>query len=164
MRLKLQFWKTPTNLSIGILDTKGLPIINTDQIKTYDCSGIGWSVYERKLVLSTNPVDIGDICSISTSEHRMYIDNIVEAVTNEIFTPKKREVKVGDMVTTGGADYYTVVEILPEIYFNRYIITSHSEIGNQEIVHTANNVELVNNTLTFTKEITDNLETYTWEM
>ena len=140
MRLKLQFWKTPTKLSIGILDTEGLPIIDADNIKTFTCGGI-MVCGDGKLALSIYPSSIGDTCSIRTNKHRTHIDDLVKNITNELFAPEEREVKVGDIVTAGGTAYYTLVEILSEAYFNRYIITSHTKIGKQEIVLTASNVE-----------------------
>lgn len=169
MRLKLQFWKTPNHISCCLLDHEGLPEITNRYVE------VKTDKTELKLLVNTIVLGVygncGEIASTRCHDcgdnQRKMIDYYVDNITRELFPSRKREVKVGDIVTlySDNNTYYEVLDILPEKYYNRYIIatTDYSEYD-KPVVFAQPTVTLANKTPLFIKETTGNVETYTWEI
>lgn len=165
MKLKLQFWKTPRKLLCCLLDHDNLPSISTGPIQiTHNYSEI--ELYCNKICFGVKHKfeRIDEICC-DTCNHRSQIDFYVNTITKELFTPKKQEIKVGDIVTIKGeCDKYKVLHILPEKYSNRYILTQGVNFNGSVLWVYADEVIPITPQLKFTKEVTDSIETYTWEI
>lgn len=165
MKLKLQFWKTNKAVAVSVLECEGIPA-------TKDCAGaIEVCPYERTQLLDDSEMvlnnhETGMIDYIEIDNSREYIDKLVNNIARELFTPKKREVKVGDIVTLDDNSIvcYEVLDILPKKYHNRYIIATDCNGIGKSVVYAHQTVTLVNKKVTFTKDITGNVETYTWEI
>lgn len=166
MKLKLQFWRSDKVVAVSVLECEGVPVTTDRENAIEVCSyHITKLFVDSEMILNNH--ETGKISTIEVDNPREYIDKLVNNVTRELFTPEKREVKVGDTVTLYGDNntYYKVLDILPEKYYNRYIIatTDYSEYD-KPVVYAQPTVTPVDKKLTFTKEFIDNLETYTWEM
>lgn len=169
MKLKLQFWKTDKAVAVSILECEGIPA-------TKDCeAAIEVCPYERTRLFDDsemvlNDHETGKISTIEVDNPNEYIFNLAKNITRELFASRKREVKVGDIVDidSDGVEY-TVLHVLPEEYYNRYIVTSNRFDGgvrpfdNKPKVYALPKVPLVNEKYTIMKDVTDNVITYTWE-
>ena len=165
MKLKLQFWKTPRRLLCCLLDHDNLPDISTKSIQvTHDCTDIGLYPDEIQLGVQHKLDRIDDILCDACYQ-RSRIDFYVKTITKELFTPKKQEVKIGDIVTIKGeCEKYKVLHILPEKYSNRYILTQDVNFNGSALWIYADKVIPTKPQFKFTKVITDDIETYTWEV
>lgn len=162
MKLKLQFWKTPRRLLCCLLDHDNLPDIHTGSIHiTHEHCDIQLYHDEICFGVKCNLDRIDDILC-DACDQRSQIDFYVKTITKELFT---QEVKVGDIVTIEGeCDKYKVLHILPEKYSNRYILTQGVNFHGSVLWIYADKVIPTKPQLKFTKEITDSMETYTWEI
>ena len=168
MKLKLKFWKTKKAVAVTILEQKGLPTFkdnDNDIIIIRDISNI--SARTDKLIIGSyfNKIK-GRMDYVDVDNVRKYIDMIIKAVTEELFVPEQQKVKVGDIVILNDNNIicYKVLDILPEEYHNRYIIATDCNAIGKPVVYAHQTVTPVNKRFTFTKEITEDLETYTWEI
>lgn len=158
MKLKLQFWKTKKALGITVLETEGLPIKNGKYVNTSYINHV--YLADQKLELGISPGIVGSVDYIHTEYAKERINDIVNAITNELFSSVQREVKEGDTVTAGGTTTYIVTKIFPEWYSPRYVLT----IPEINKVYLADTIYPVLQRCKFTKDITDTIETYTWEI
>ena len=171
MKLKLQFYKTNKAVAVSVLECEGIPA-------TKDCgNAILVSSYGSTHLLDNsemilNDHETGKIDSLEVDNPEEYIFNLAKNITRELFASRKREVKVGDVVEIDddGVEY-TVIHILPEEYYNRYIVTSNRfDKGvrpfDKPKVYALPSIPLVNEKFTIMKDITDtdNVITYTWEI
>ena len=126
-KLIIQFWRAKLALAMQILEQEGLPKEKTDgEIRILrspklsddnvflqggsglETSNIGWLKFNTQYDLNA------------------YLHWAVKAITNELFTVKGGELKVGDMceVCDDPADYWVerkLLAILPEQYDKRFI-------------------------------------------
>lgn len=166
MKLKLQFYKTDKAVAVSVLECEEVPINRNceNAIRVSSC-GSTQLLDNSEMVLNNR--ETGMIDSLEVDNPREYIDKLVNNITRELFAPKKREVKVGDIVTlySDKNTYYEVLNILPKKYYNRYIIatTNYSDYD-KPVVFAQPTVTPVNKIFTIMKDITDNVETYIWEM
>ena len=165
MKLKLQFYKTDKAVAVSVLECEGIPI--TDDVDAIEvCPYARTQLFDDSEMVLNNH-ETGKISTIEVDNPEEYVDKLVNNITRELFASRKRKVKVGDIVTlySDKNTYYKVLDILPEKYYNRYIIatTDYSDYD-KPFVFAQPAVTLVNETPLFTKETTGNLETYTWEM
>lgn len=158
MKLKLQFWKTNKVLAVTVLEQEGLPKNkNGEIISTYSADNLYLSY--KSLIIGTSPNTIGKISSTLTDDPQNFIDRIVNAIENEIFSPGQQELKEGDIVTVDGSTTYTLAKIFPENYSYSYVLTTDTNH-----VCLSNKVFPAIQKCKFTQDITDTIETYTWEM
>lgn len=167
MKLKLQFWKTSKVLAVTILEHEGLPITKNDSNIWID-NGNTIRLYSDTLMIGNCSDTVGCVAYTYTENAREYIDNIVNAITNELFVSKKQKIKVGDIVKVGdhGTTQYRVLHVLPENCYYRYVIANENNVRNdlKLITCIVENIIPVTGQVKFSKEITNALETYTWEM
>ena len=165
MKLKLQFYKTDKAVAVSVLECEGVPL--TDDVDAIEvCPYARTQLFDDSEMVLNNH-ETGKISTIEVDNPEEYVDKLVNNITRELFASRKRKVKVGDIVTlySDKNTYYKVLDILPEKYYNRYIIatTDYSDYD-KPVVFAQPTVTLVNKTPIFMKEFTGNLETYTWEM
>ena len=165
MKLKLQFYKTNKAVAVSVLECEGVPL--TDDVDAIEvCPYARTQLFDDSEMVLNNH-ETGKISTIEVDNPEEYVDKLVNNITRELFASRKRKVKVGDIVTlySDKNTYYKVLDILPEKYYNRYIIatTDYSDYD-KPFVFALPAVTLANKTPLFIKETTENVETYTWEM
>ena len=165
MKLKLQFYKTDKAVAVSVLECEGVPL--TDDVDAIEvCPYARTQLFDDSEMVLNNH-ETGKISTIEVDNPEEYVDKLVNNITRELFASRKRKVKVGDIVTlySDKNTYYKVLDILPEKYYNRYIIatTDYSDYD-KPFVFALPAVTLANKTPLFIKETTENVETYTWEM
>ena len=169
MKLKLQFWRTDKAVAVSVLECEGVPITR-DRDKAVRVSSCGSTQLFSDGTMILNDHETGMIDTAEVNDPREYIDKLVNNIARELFASKKREVKVGDIVDIDSdGEEYTVIHILPEEYYNRYIVTSNRfDEGvrpfDKPKVYALPSVPLVYENFTVMKDVTDNVETYTWEI
>ena len=168
MKLKLQFYKTDKAVAVSVLECEGIPA-TTDERTIEVCSYHITKLFDDGMILNNH--ETGKISTIEVDNPDEYIFNLAKNITRELFASRKREAKVGDVVDidSDGVEY-TVLHVLPEEYYNRYIVTSNRFDGgvrpfdNKPKVYAMPNIPLVNEKYTIMKDVTDNVITYTWEI
>ena len=168
MKLKLQFYKTDKAVAVSVLECEGVPL--TDDVDAIEvCPYARTQLFDDSEMVLNNH-ETGKIDSLEVDNPEEYIFNLAKNITRELFASRKREVKVGDVVEIDddGVEY-TVIHILPEEYYNRYIVTSNRfDKGvrpfDKPKVYALPSIPLVNEKFTIMKDITDNVITYTWEI
>lgn len=168
MKLKLQFYKTDKAVAVSVLECEGIPATTDDgaiEVCFYHTTEL---FSDGEMILNNHKT--GTISTIEVDNPREYIDKLVTNITRELFASRKREVKVGDIVDIDGDGVeYTVLHVLPEEYYNRYIVTSNRFEGgvrpfDKPKVYAMPNIPPVDEKSAVMKEVTSTVETYTWEI
>lgn len=162
MKLKLQFYKTNKAVAVSVLECEGIPVTSDDgaiEVCFYQAT----ELFSDGMILNNH--ETGKISTIEVDNPEEYIFNLAKNITRELFASRKREAKVGDLVEIDddGVEY-TVLHVLPEEYYNRYIITSGHKKFDKMVVYAMPNVPPVDEKFTIMKDVTDNVITYTWEI
>lgn len=124
-KLKIQFWRAKLALAMQILEQEGLPerkvndfikIISMPCMCRDELSLRGYDTEEDFFV------DV--IYFSSNTERDAYLDKVINAITDELFTGKG-ELKVGEMCEVRSGDYECwhkseLIIILPKKYTFRY--------------------------------------------
>ena len=164
MKLKLQIWKTDKAVAVSVLECEGIPVTkdrrNAIRVSSYGSTQL---LDDGEMVLNIH--ETGMIDTLKVDDPKEYIYNLITNITRELFASRKREVKVGDIVEIDDDGVkYTVIHILPEEYYNRYIVTSGHKKFDKTVVYAIPNVPPVNEKYTLTKETSGGIGTYTWEI
>ena len=169
MKLKLQFYKTDKAVAVSVLECEGIPVTSDDgaiEVCFYHATEL---FSDGEMILNNH--ETGKISTIEVDNPEEYVDKLVNNIAKKLFASRKREAKVGDIVDIdSNSEEYTVLHVLPEEYYNRYIVTSNrfdggvSPFDNKPKVYALPNIPLVNEKCAVMKEIVGNLETYTWEI
>lgn len=165
-KLKIQFWKAERALAMQILEQEGLP---KEKEKGYIRIVLQPELLTRALYLRGKEHEYNLCIPLidfnTNSERDAYLDKVVNAITDELFTGKG-ELKIGEVCVISNdpqfLDYYTgkLIAILPKGLKNRYIIESAWDTNRWvcgEYVRTFNRTERP------TIEECGQLITYTWE-
>lgn len=166
-KLKIQFWKAEKSLAMQILEQEGLPEEKEDGFVRIDDSprlipemGVWLRGY-----LGYKNLKLIPIYFVTNAERDEYLQKIVKAITDELFTGEG-ELKIGEVCVISNdpqfLDCYTgkLIAILPKGLKNRYIIESAWDTNGWvcgEYVRTFNRTERP------TVEECGQLITYTWE-
>lgn len=161
-KLKIQFWKAEKALAMQILEQEGLPsckeegevlIRNQPALHEYDIILRGCWKWDS--------LRISHIEFSTNTERDAYLENIVNAITEELFSGKG-ELKVGEMceVSDDGVSWrkYRLLAILPDRYEMRFII----ENGTLSWCTCTYARPIVKRTEPIVEEC-GNVVTYTWE-
>ena len=126
-KLKIQFWRAKLALAMQILEQEGLPKYKEDGfVNIIDSPWIG----KKKLFLrgddSIYNWKISRIEFDINTERDTYLQKVVNAITDELFTGEGGELKVGEMceVRDNEDDNWKkrkLIAILPEKYDKRFI-------------------------------------------
>lgn len=128
-KLKIQFWKAEKALAMQVLEQEGLPkkkkegnilILGIPEFRDDnvflrgDESIYNWEVARTRFD--------------SNSERDAYLEKIVNAITDELFTDEG-ELKVGEMCEVRHTEYNNwderkLIAVLPDQYNNRFIVES----------------------------------------
>ena len=170
MKLKLQFWRTDKAVAVTVLECEGIPITKDREGAIEVCSYHITKLFDDgEMILNNHETGMIDV--IDVDNPREYIDKLVKNIAKEIFNLKNQKVEVGDIVTVDDDNVeYTVISILPEKYYNRYIVTTSNCKGfirrpssDKQKVYAIPNVIPIKKALAM-KDVTGNVETYTWEI
>lgn len=125
-KLKIQFWRAEKALAMQILEQEGLPsckeegevlIRNQPALHEYDIILRGCWKWDS--------LRISHIEFSTNTERDAYLENIVNAITEELFSGEG-ELKVGEMceVSDDGVSWrkYRLLAILPDRYEMRFIV------------------------------------------
>lgn len=124
-KLKIQFWKADKALAMQILEQEGLPKYKNDGFVKI---GHSPSLDSEEMWLRGSEVIyntyIDSVYLKSNSERDAYLEKIVNAITDELFT-EGGELKVGEMCEVRDygefRDKRRLLAILPDSYNNRFI-------------------------------------------
>lgn len=161
-KLKIQFWKAEKALAMQILEQEGsfcdsehvymgLPELCCDCIYICDEAERG-------------NLDVSARSFVANSERDAYLDKIVKAITNELFTGEG-ELKIGEMCEVRGDEFKQwekrkLIAILPEQYIRRFV----AETEAYPDMHTSwNYARPITKRTEPTVEECGNVVTYTWE-
>lgn len=125
-KLKIQFWRAEKALAMQILEQEGLPKEKGDGfIKIIDSPALDFvmGVWLRGYH-SSSTLSIETIYLNSNTERDAYLEKIINAITDELFTGKGK-LKVGEMCEVRSGDYECwhkseLITILPKKYTFRY--------------------------------------------
>lgn len=131
-KLKIQFWKAEKTLAMQILEQEGLPKEKCDGfIKIIDSPGLDFKmgVWLRGYH-SDSALNIETIYFNSNTKRDVYLDKAINAITDELFTGGRGELKVGEMceVRDTESDKWgkkILLAILPEKYQYRFLAESN---------------------------------------
>lgn len=164
-KLKIQFWRAEKALAMQILKQEGLPKEKNDGDVHiwYEPKLCGICIYLRG-VEKVDDLKITHITFYTNTERDAYLDKVVNAITDELFTGKG-ELKVGEICEVRDNEIAPWVErkllaILPKKYDYRFITDSSTD---------ANSVQLwvyarpLSKRTEPTVEECGQLVTYTWE-
>ena len=128
-KLKIQFWKAEKALAMQILEQEGLPKAKTNgDVRIYGAPELrDVFVFLRGDYFPGNS-NIGWITFATDSERDTYLQWVVNAITNELFTGSE-ELKVGEMCEVWDPDSKKwqdrmLLAILPENYEERFIVAN----------------------------------------
>lgn len=164
-KLKIQFWKAEKALAMQILEQEGLPKNKNDGfVKTEHSPAFG----SEEIWLRGSEVIydfyIDSVYFKSDAERDAYLDKIVNAITEELFTGKG-ELKIGEMCEVKDYDdkhweERKLIAILPEQYRGRFII----EVKDYPTMHASRDCAraIAKSTEPIVEE-RGQLVTYTWE-
>ena len=128
-KLKIQFWKAEKALAMQILEQEGLPEKDTGIVRItkyamfYDdiiCLRGSQSEYDLDLIVEKFNTNI---------ERDAYLKKVVNAITDELFTGGRGELKVGEMCEVRDLEFRKwqerkLLAILPENYEERFIVAN----------------------------------------
>ena len=126
-KLKIQFWKAEKALAMQILEQEGLPKEKGDGFVRIDDSPRfipEMGVWLRGYLCYAN-FKLDSIYFVTNSERDAYLDKVINAITDELFTGKG-ELKIGEIceVRNGENENWRkskLITILPEEYDERFI-------------------------------------------
>lgn len=124
-KLKIQFWKAEKALAMQILEQEGLPECKEDGlVKIDERPLIGMKSIYLRGYMSSLGLSIPYGRFNSNTERDEYLQKIVSAITDELFTDKG-ELKIGEMCEVSDyEEHWTtrkLIAILPKKYENRFI-------------------------------------------
>ena len=164
-RLKIQFWRAEGALAMQILEQEGLPsckeegkvlILTQPALYAYDIVLRGRAKWDN--------LRIPYIEFDTNAERDAYLQKIVAAITDELFT-EDGELKIGEMCEVrddGDEDWEKkkLIAVLPEQYNRRFI----AEMGNYPDEYSSwNYARPITKRTEPTIEECGQLVTYTWE-
>lgn len=162
-KLKIQFWRAEKALAMQILAQEGLPknkckgFVKTEHSPSLDLEEI-WLRGSETIYDSY----IDSIYFKTNAERDAYLDKVINAITDELFTYGGGELKVGEMyeVSDDGKSWLNrkLLAILPKDYYSRFI--AGDDYGNW---NSWNYARPVANRTEPTIEECGQLVTYTWE-
>ena len=156
MKIKIQFWKTPKKLYCCLLENKNTLFVVDILV---DDARTGVLLNGPRIVIGKNIFDTDFIHTECSDEQRHLINLYVNEITRIFNNIASQEIKTGNTVySISGNSKYTVLHILPKKYKHRYVIAD-----DHDTVYTVAE-DAIKPQFTFTKEITDDIETYTWEV
>ena len=129
-KLKIQFWKVEKSLAMQILEQEGLPKGKGDGfIKIIDSPALDFKmgVWLRGYH-SGSALNIETISLNSNTERDAFLEKIVNAITDELFTDKGK-LEAGEMCEVWNPDSKKwqdrrLLAILPENYEERFIVAN----------------------------------------
>lgn len=126
-KLKIQFWKADKGLVMQILEQEGLPKEKGDgYVRIYDSPAL---IFKRGVWLRGRlryaDFKLGSIYFVTNVARDAYLEKIVNAITDELFTGKG-ELKIGEMCEvrnseSGEWDKRKLIAVLPAPYEKRFI-------------------------------------------
>lgn len=125
-KLKIQFWKAEKALCMQILKQEGLPQIKSNgNVNILARPRLGKDKIDLRGDEKFSYLCIESMCFSSNTERDAYLEKIVNAITEELFTGEG-ELKVGEMceVRDDEDDNWEerkLITILPEKYNERFI-------------------------------------------
>lgn len=165
-KLKIQFWKAEKALAMQILEQEGLPKYKEDGfVNIIDSPWIG----KKKLFLrgddSIYNWKVSRIEFDINTERDTYLDKVVNAITDELFTGKG-ELRVGEMCEVRDIEdedwrKRKLVAILPKEYKNSFVTESETCANNYCVLW--NYARPITKRTEPTVEECGQLITYTWE-
>lgn len=135
-KLVIQFWKVEEALVMQILEQKGLPkrkekgtvyIINCPVMKEHN-------IYLRGNQ-HLDDLDLSYLYFGNNSERDAYLDKMVNAITDELFTDSSGVLKIGEMCEVRQCKDFVweklkLLAILPKNYRSRFIVQSSRDTNN----------------------------------
>lgn len=166
-KLKIQFWRAENALAMQILEQEGLPKEKGDGfVKIIDSPALDFKmgVWLRGYH-SDSTLNIETISLNSNTERDAYLDKIVNAITDELFTGEG-ELKIGEMCEVkdykdGQWKKRKLLAILPKEYKNPFV--AESEVGKNDYCILWNCARPIAKRTEPTVEECGQLVTYTWE-
>ena len=126
-KLKLAFWLTDKTLAMKIEEQTGLPHLKeTGFVRIKNSPNLeDWGIYLRGNYWAANKLIVSKYFS-SNSERDDYLQRVVNAITDELFTVEG-ELKIGEMCEVRDDERERwrkrkLLAILPEQYKNRFIV------------------------------------------
>lgn len=131
-KLKIQFWKAEKALCMQILKQEGLPQIKSNgNVNILARPRLGKDKIDLRGDEKYSYLCIESMCFSSNAERDAYLDKVVNAITDELFTGKG-ELKVGEMCEVRNINdeewrESKLLAILPEQYHFRYILEKYMD-------------------------------------
>lgn len=128
-KLKIQFWKAEKALAMQILEQKGLPQIKSNgNVNILARPRLGKDKIDLRGDEKYSYLCIESMCFSSNTERDAYLEKIINAITDELFT-EGGELKVGEMCEVWDPDSKKwqnrrLLAILPENYEERFIVAN----------------------------------------
>lgn len=164
-KLKIQFWKAEKALAMQILEQEGLPEYKGNGfVQIYQSIGLKDCRLNLRGIDTSFDLYIEQKYFHSSSECDEYLQKIVNAITDELFTGEG-ELKVGEMCEVrdgevGDWEKRKLLAILPEQYDERFIVERKeypTEVGSWKYARP------ITKRIEPTIEECGQLVTYTWE-
>lgn len=156
MKIKLQFWKTPEKLYCCLLENKDTIFVEGVLI---DDTYTGVMLNGTNIVIGKNIFDTDFMRTECSDEQQHLINSYVNKITGIFDNIASQEFKIGNTVySISGKSKFKVLHILPKKYKYRYVVAD-----DHGITYTLDKTAVISQA-TFTKVITDDIETYTWEV
>lgn len=130
-KLKIQFWKAEKALAMQILEQEGLPEYKGDGfVQIYQSIGLKDCRLNLRGIATSFDLYIEQKHFRSNSERDAYLDKIVNAITDELFTGEG-ELKIGEMCEVKDDEdniwnRRKLLAILPEKYDERFIVETEA--------------------------------------
>ena len=125
-KLKIQFWKAEKALAMQILEQEGLPSCkNHGSVHIDDFPWICRNGIDLRGDDSQNDLEISKALFDTNAERDAYLQKIVNAITDEMFTGEG-ELKIGEMCEVRGDEFdiwkkRKLIAILPGQYQRRFV-------------------------------------------
>lgn len=126
-KLKLAFWLTDKTLAMKVVEQTGLPHLKETGFVRIKASPYleDWGIYLRGNYWAADN-QIVSKCFNSNEERDAYLDKVINAITDELFT-EGGELKVGEMCEVrdgevGDWEKRKLITILPAQYRERFIV------------------------------------------
>ncbi len=126
-KLKIQFWKAEKALAMQILGQEGLPQIKSNgNVNILARPRLGKDKIDLRGDEKYSYLCIESMCFSSNTERDAYLEKIVNAITDELFTGEG-ELKIGDICEVWNLEFKKwqerkLLAILPEKYDERFIV------------------------------------------
>lgn len=164
-KLKIQFWKAEKALAMQILEQKGLPQIKSNgNVNILARPRLGKDKIDLRGDEKYSYLCIESMCFSSNTERDAYLEKIINAITDELFTGKG-ELKVGEMCEIRYYEFKQwekrkLLAILPEKYHDRFIVEN---IHDSTLYNSFQYARPIAKRTEPTIEECGQLVTYTWE-